>query len=109
MDITELDRLMHLPKFSVSVTDTGDYNYSHCAKLTEDKTDQNNMDILNSAFISRRRHQSTGYISSAQIKGDAALMLPCPTGTGWLSLQSIKHKKTPKKPKKKQKNIKQTI
>lgn len=28
---------------SNSVTNTEDYNYSHCATLEEDKTDQNNM------------------------------------------------------------------
>lgn len=82
MDITQLNRLMHLPKFSVSAINTGDHNYSHCAKLADDKADQNNMDILNSAFIPHRRHQSAGYISSDQTKGDAALMLTCPTGTG---------------------------
>lgn len=70
---------MHVPKFSLFATNTGDYNYSHRATLGEGKIDQNNTDILDSTLIPRLSPhpwpEPAGYISSDQTKGDAALML----------------------------------
>lgn len=53
MNITQPASLMHVPKFSLSATNTGGYSYSHCATLGEGKIDQNNMDILDSTLIPR--------------------------------------------------------
>lgn len=45
MHVTQPAHLMHFPRFSLPVINTGDYNYSHHDTLGGGKTDQNNMDI----------------------------------------------------------------